>query len=169
MILDEYLPLIVIAIFNIVVKFLGSCYFLLKKKFHFSTICLIWFTINFILSIVFCVIAGFDFISVQLILIASFISFVFSTVNILLTFVFKFFKKKFNSFKSDFLFIVLVIILNMGISILIAWINIIPNWIGGKFLTYYNYGLVILVLILLGWHFFEMKNKKSKSTKTSSE
>ena len=63
--LDEYLPLIVIAIFNIVVKFLGSCYFLLKKKFHFSTICLIWGTINFIFSIVFCVIAGFDFISVQ--------------------------------------------------------------------------------------------------------
>ena len=157
MILDEYLPLIVIAIFNIVVKFLGSCYFLFNKKFHFSTICLIWFTINFILSIVFCVITGFDFISVQLILIASFISFVFSTVNILLTFIFKLFKRKFNSFKSDFLFIVLVIILNMGISILIAWINIIPNWIGGKFLTYYNYGLVILVLILLGWHYFEKK------------
>ncbi|MCR5613298.1 hypothetical protein, partial [Treponema sp.] len=103
------------------------------------------------------VIAGFDLISVQLILIASFISFVFSTVNILLTFVFKFFKKKFNSFKSAFLFIVLVIILNMGITILIAWLNIIENWVGGKFLTYYNYGLVILVLILLGWHYFEKK------------
>lgn len=157
MILSEYIPLIEAVIFNLIAKFLGSCYFCFKKNFHFSTICLIWFIINFTISSISCIFVQFDLVVVQIILIFSFIGFVFSAVNILLTFFYKFFKKKLSSIKITFLFYVLVVIINIGIIILIKKASIVEYWIGGKFLTCYNYGLVFLVLFLLIWHFIEVK------------
>lgn len=170
MILDEYLPLIVIAIFNIVVKFLGSCYFLLKKKFHFSTITLFSFILNLVISLFFCIFVKHDIIAVMVILSLGVISFIYSTINILFTFFFKLFRKKFSSFGYTLLFFLMVEVFNIfGIP---ALMSISPNtgsWINGNFFTYYNCGVVVLFVSLLIWHFFEMKNKKSKSTKTSSE
>lgn len=159
-----------IVSFFITIKFVLSCYFCLKKKFHFSTITLFSFILNLVISLFFCIFVKHDIIAVMVILSLGVISFIYSTINILFTFFFKLFRKKFSSFGYTILFFLMVEVFNIfGIP---ALMSISPNtgsWINGNFFTYYNCGVVVLFVSLLIWHFFEMKNKKSKSTKTSSE
>lgn len=152
------------------VKFLLGSYFCLRKKIHFSTITLFSFIINFGISSFICIFVKHDIIAVMIILFFGSVSFIFSAINILFTFFFKLFRKKFCSFGYTLLFFLIVEVFNIfGIP---ALMSISPNtgsWINGNFFTYYNCGVVVLFVSLLIWHFFEMKNKKSKSTKTSSE
>lgn len=149
------------------VKFLLGSYFCLRKKIHFSTITLFSFIINFGISSFICIFLKHDIIAVMIILFFGSVSFIFSAINILFTFFFKLFRKKFCSFGYTLLFFLIVEVFNIGI--LILW-HLYVRWEpDGNFFTYYNCGVVVLFVSLLIWHFFEMKNKKSKSTKTSSE
>lgn len=145
-----------------VFKFLLSSYFCLKKKFKFSTITLFSFVLNFGISSFICIFVKHDVIAVMIILFFGAVSFIFSAINILFTFFFKFFRKRFSSFGYTLLFFLLVEVFNIGI--LILW-HLYSRWEPkGNFFNYYNCGFVVLFLSLLIWHFFEMKNKKRKST-----
>ena len=145
-----------------VFKFLVSSYFCIKKKFKLSTITLFSFLLNFGISSLLCIFVKHDIIAVRIILFFGAVSFIFSAINILFTFFFKFFRKRFPSFGYTLLFFLLVEVFNIGI--LLLW-HLYSRWEPEEnFFTYYNCGFVVLFLSLLIWHFFEMKNKKRKST-----
>ena len=153
----------IIAFFTTIKLFL-SCYFCLKKKFRFSTITLFSFILNFGISSFICMFVKHDTIAVMIVLYFGAVSFILSASNIMFTFFFKLFRKRFSSFRFTLLFFLLAELFNIiGIPTLISNTG---DWVGGDFLTYYNYGVVVVFLSLLIWYFFEMKNEKRKSSET---
>ncbi|MBR5934376.1 MAG: hypothetical protein IK002_10355 [Treponema sp.] len=162
---DNLLGICIITIFT-TMKLLLSYYFCLKKKFLFSTITFFSFILNFGISSFICIFVKHDIIAVMVILSVGVISFIYSASNIMFTFFFKLFRKRFCSFRYALLFFLLVEFFNIiGIPALMSMSSNKESWINGRFFIYYTCGFVVLFLSLLIWHFFEMKNKKVKVMK----
>ncbi len=165
--MDSLLSIFIVTFFS-TIKFVLSCYFCFKKKFHFSTITFFSFIFNLGLSFFVCIFVRHDIIAVMVILSFGVLSFIYSASNIMFTFFFKLFRKKFCSLGYSLLFFLLVEVFNViGIPTLMNMNSNAKSWINGKFFTYYNCGVVVLFLSLCIWHFFEMRNKKHKSNETS--